>query len=119
MAKDSCSNTTGTDNTASGSYALFSDTGGSYNTAAGYAALYSNTTGTDNTQLQAIYRLVGAKQLARERKSCARCSASYPIRRGSLRRVGVVPRLVGRSQWAGETAAGGADCGAQFFGPSG
>jgi methyl-accepting chemotaxis protein len=42
-------NTTGFRNNANGAFALFSNTGGSYNTADGYQALYSNTTGDSNT----------------------------------------------------------------------
>ena len=43
------SKTTGTNNTASGVNALFSNTTGSYNVANGYRSLYSNTTGFYNT----------------------------------------------------------------------
>ena len=42
------SNTTGSKNTANGSYALYSNTTGSYNSAQGYNALYYNTTGSYN-----------------------------------------------------------------------
>jgi hypothetical protein len=42
-------NTTGTNNTASGSYALYTNTTGNDNAAHGYLALYSNTTGQKNT----------------------------------------------------------------------
>ena len=40
---------TGSNNTASGLSALYSNTTGSSNTASGYIALYSNTTGVNNT----------------------------------------------------------------------
>jgi trimeric autotransporter adhesin len=39
----------GSQNTATGTQALYSNTSGSYNTADGYQALYSNTSGTNNT----------------------------------------------------------------------
>jgi hypothetical protein len=42
-------NTTGLSNTATGSYALYSNTSGSYNVATGVTALYFNTTGSYNT----------------------------------------------------------------------
>lgn len=45
-------NSTGTQNTANGSFALFYNTGGS-NTAAGYQALFYNTTGSGNTAIGA------------------------------------------------------------------
>ena len=45
------SNTTGSDNTALGSTALYSNTTGSWNTAVGREALYSNSTGASNTAL--------------------------------------------------------------------
>jgi hypothetical protein len=41
-------NNTGSNNTATGYHALFSNTSGSYNTASGGIALYSNTTGNSN-----------------------------------------------------------------------
>jgi hypothetical protein len=43
------SNTTGSENTASGASALRSNTTGNYNTASGVNALYSNTTGYNNS----------------------------------------------------------------------
>ncbi|MEP6713023.1 MAG: tail fiber domain-containing protein, partial [Ferruginibacter sp.] len=43
------SNTIGHDNTANGVFTLFSNTTGYYNTATGVASLYYNTTGHDNT----------------------------------------------------------------------
>jgi hypothetical protein len=51
------SNTTGSSNTASGYIALHSNTTGSNNTASGLGALYSNTTGSNNTAsgLGALY----------------------------------------------------------------
>jgi hypothetical protein len=45
------SNTSGSQNTAIGTFALFSNTTGSINTAAGYSALRSNTTGTANVAI--------------------------------------------------------------------
>ena len=44
-------NLTGSDNTAVGFQALFSNTTGSFNTAAGFKALVANTTGSNNTGL--------------------------------------------------------------------
>ena len=43
------SNTTGSENTASGAYSLYSNTTGNLNTASGLYSLYSNTTGIENT----------------------------------------------------------------------
>jgi hypothetical protein len=43
--------TSGSDNTADGFQALYSNTSGSDNTANGYAALYSNTSGSGNTAI--------------------------------------------------------------------
>src|SRR5712692_3167314 len=45
------SNTSGSDNTATGSLALFNNTLGSENTATGFGALFSNTSGSDNTAI--------------------------------------------------------------------
>jgi hypothetical protein len=62
---------TGTNNTAAGYQALYSDTGGtgsqgSYNTASGANALYSNTTGTSNTATgyKALYNATGSSNIA-------------------------------------------------------
>ena len=48
------SNTTGSNNTATGVLALYNNTTGDYNTANGDDALLSNTTGSDNTATGAM-----------------------------------------------------------------
>jgi len=60
------SNTTGNDNSASGLDALYSNTTGNYNTASGSWALYSNTTGSGNnaTGLEALYSNTGSYNTA-------------------------------------------------------
>src|SRR5437016_3254788 len=57
LGDDALTSNTGTDNTAAGSQALFSNTTGSFNTASGTAALFSNTTGFSNTAtgFEALY----------------------------------------------------------------
>jgi hypothetical protein len=58
------SNLTGTENTAAGFEALYSDTIGNYNTAFGVQALYMNTMGIQNTATgyQALYAGAGGSQ---------------------------------------------------------
>jgi len=59
-------NTTGSDNTASGAAALLSNTTGNYNTASGVNALQSNTTGNGNTAsgFDALYYTTGGNNTA-------------------------------------------------------
>jgi hypothetical protein len=49
LAMRGVSEMTGSNNTAAGESALFSDTAGSYNTASGYEAMYDNTVGAQNS----------------------------------------------------------------------